>query len=457
MDKNRMLKRKVLYVQVRFLSPLNVSSGEREWTDSDVLRDADGRAFVTGSSLAGSMRAYLKKEKNEPCLMGYAGRDRNGGDTGKMSALFISDLTFDEEPLSGIRDGVALNAQKTAVSESKYDMEILEAGGKAHFFLELTVREQDDEQEMEQEIGKIFCGINQGEICLGRKKTRGFGKFKVLSVAERIYTKDNYLEYADAYKTETWKDSENQLEAWIQRSDWKPSMVHVEVPLRLKGGISIRQYAAKKGEPDYMHLTRREKRLVEAKDKRQEKKTEIIEIPVLSGSSLTGAIRHRMEQIIGELKAAGAKLPRNSTEIIRITFGYVDGDRACASNVIVHDTDINGAKPLTMVRTGVSRFESAVKTGALYTEKTYVDGTLNVRIDVRKGKHPQDEKWILGMMLLVLKDLQNGLLAVGGQTAIGRGIFSKNGDILIDGQTGMEDQLIAETLKNMSVNGGEEA
>lgn len=77
-----------------------------------------------------------------------------------MSALFISDLTFDEPTLSGVRDGVELNAQKTAKTESKYDMEILEAGSKAHFFLELTVREQDNEAEMRQEIGKIFRGIN---------------------------------------------------------------------------------------------------------------------------------------------------------------------------------------------------------------------------------------------------------------------------------------------------------
>lgn len=451
MDRNRVIKRKVLYVQVRFSSPLNVSSGESEWTDSDVLRDADGVAFVAGSSLAGAMRAYLKKEKNEPCLMGYSGRDASGVDIGKMSALFISDLMFDETVLAGVRDGVALNEHKTAVSESKYDMEILEAGSRAHFFLELTVREQDDEQEMEQEIGKIFCGINAKEICLGSKKTRGFGEFQVLSVAEKTYTKENYLEYADAYKMETWTDSRNQLEEWLKRADWAPSMVHVEVPLRLKGGISIRQYAAKKGEPDYMHLTRRQKA-----GTAKNGETEYKEIPVIPGSSLTGAIRHRMVQIIRELEETGISLPGNSKNIIDTAFGYVEGDRACASNVIVHEADIEDAKPLTMVRTGVSRFESAVKTGALYKEKTYVDGTLTLRIDVRKGNFVSDEKWMLGMLMLALKDLQNGLLAVGGQTAIGRGIFEKNGEITIDGQMGLEDQLIAELLHNMSINGGGE-
>lgn len=454
MERNRIVKKIMLYVQVRFLSPLNVSSGEDEWTDADLLRDGNGDVFVPGSSLAGAMRAYIKKEKNESCLLGYTKHEENGLDTGKMSALFISDLTFDEPTLSGVRDGVELNAQKTAKTESKYDMEILEAGSKAHFFLELTVREQDNEAEMRQEIGKIFRGINEGEIRLGSKKTRGFGKFKILSVAEKEYTKENYTDYANAYQNDSWKNAENKLKKWMENADWTPSMIHIEVPLRMKGGISIRRYAAKKGEPDYVQLTRP---VIQRDENGNE--TGKNEIAVLPGNRLTGAIRHRMETIIGELKEAGVKLPKNSADadIIKRVFGYVDGNQGCASNIIVHEADIKGAKPLTMVRTGVSRFESAVKKGSLYTEKTYVDGTLNVRIDVRKGNRTQDEEWILGILLLVLKELQSGLLAVGGQTAIGRGIFSANGPITIDGKAGEEDLLIGNLLKNMSGNGGGEA
>lgn len=452
MERNRMVKKIMLYVQVRFLSPLNVSSGEDEWTDADLLRDGNGNVFVPGSSLAGAMRAYIRKEKNEPCLLGYTKKEKNGQDTGKMSALFISDLTFDEQPLSGVRDGVELTAQKTAKTESKYDMEILEAGSRAHFFLELTVREQDNEAEMQQEIAKIFYGIKEGEIRLGGKKTRGFGKFEILSVAEKEYTKENYADYANAYQNDAWRGAKNQLKEWLEKADWTPSMVHIEVPLRMKGGISIRRYAAKKGEPDYVHLTR--PTLLTDENGNKAKKTEI---PVLSGSSLAGAIRHRMETILGDLKAAGVKLPKNNTDIINTIFGYVDEDQACASNIMVHEVDIKDAKPLTMVRTGVSRFESAVRKGSLYTEKTYVDGTLNVRIDVRKGNDPQDEAWILGMLLLVLKDLQNGLLAVGGQTAIGRGIFSANGPITIDGECSVENFLIGNLLKHMTEKGGGEA
>ena len=63
---------------------------------------------------------------------------------------------------------------------------------------------------------------------------------------------------------------------------------------------------------------------------------------------------------------------------------------------------------MTMIRTGVSRFESGVKNGALYKERTYVDGKVNLRLQIRRSADPEEEKWILGILLLALKDLQNG-------------------------------------------------
>ena len=35
---NGILKRKVFFVRIRFTSPLSISSGEDEWTDSDSER-----------------------------------------------------------------------------------------------------------------------------------------------------------------------------------------------------------------------------------------------------------------------------------------------------------------------------------------------------------------------------------------------------------------------------------
>lgn len=431
----KVIKREVLYVQVQLTSPLSVSSGDNEWTDSDVLRDADGNPFVTGSSLAGAMRAYLGKKKDDKeCFMGFTGKDADGNDDGKMSSLFVSDMCFDGKYISGVRDGVALNGSKVAVDGSKFDMEIIEAMATAHFYMELTIREQDDEQQIHNELKQIFRGIDEGEICLGGKKTRGFGRFRLLSVKHQTYDKTNFLEYAQSYKKDSWKMKPDCRNQWLADSEIPSKMVHIDVPLRMRGGISIRRYASKKGEPDFVHITDHG-------------------VPIIPGSSLAGALRHRIVTILWDMKMAGIKLPENINKMVDIAFGYVHGDNACASNIIIGETEIKNARPLTMVRTGVSRFESAVKQGTLYKEKTYVDGNLNIHIMVRKSEHLADEKWILGLLLLAIKDLQNGLLAVGGQTAIGRGIFEKQGPIVIDGKEGIEDAVIGELLKNMVEKG----
>lgn len=333
-----------------------------------------------------------------------------------------------------MRDGVALNGSKVAVDGSKFDMEIIEAMATAHFYMELTIREQDDEQQIHHELKQIFRGIDEGEICLGGKKTRGFGRFRLLSVKHQTYDKTNFLKYAQSYKKDIWKMKPDCRNQWLDDSEVPSKMIHIDVPLRMRGGISIRRYASKKGEPDFVHITDHG-------------------VPIIPGSSLAGALRHRIVTILLDMKMAGIKLPENINELVDIAFGYVHGDNACASNIIIGETEIKNARPLTMVRTGVSRFESAVKQGTLYKEKTYVDGNLKVHIMVRKSEHPADEKWILGLLLLAIKDLQNGLLAVGGQTAIGRGIFEKQGPIVIDGKEGIEDAVIGELLKNMAEKG----
>lgn len=426
---NQILKREVIFVQIQFVSPLSVSSGENEWTDSDVLRDGEGNPFVSGSSLAGAMRAYLEKGKKDICWMGYSGNE------GKMSSLFVSDLAFDENVELNVRDGVALDENKTAISQSKYEMEILEAGAKAHFYIELVLRSEDDEEQIHKEMAFIFNGMEAGELRLGCKKTRGFGGFKLLNVARQIYSKDNYLEYRNAYNPETYQNQQNELEDWLSISSGKTKMIHLEVPLKLEGGISIRQYAARKNEPDYVQLTDNGK-------------------PVIPGSSFAGAIRHHIEGILRQLESDGHKPPKRISDIMDTSFGYVDEQNAHISNVIFSEAVIEGARPLTMVRTGVSRFESAVKDGALYKERTFVDGHFVLKIDVRKGMYPEDAKWILGLLLLAVKDLQNGFLAVGGQTAIGRGIFSSDGLLRIDGEEGIEDQFIRDILENMYAGGG---
>lgn len=451
------VKKKIVFsIQVELDSPLCIASGKSGLTDADVILDYDGNPFVPASSLAGAMRAYLQKDKISRCLFGYS-----EGKEGKMSALFLSDMEFRPGWEIQVRDGVALDGKKTAVDGSKYDMQMIEAGAKAHFYAELTIRKDngtkkelyDSEEDYVNEVATVLNGINSGKIRFGRKKTRGFGKMKLIQVNKVEFTAKNYLEYAkvydekDIWNENVWKKRREEgwcvWEEWLEQKEGPTAYLQLQVPLSLQGGISIRQYASKKGEPDFVQLVRRS-HTTENKN--------VTESAVIPGSSMAGALKHRLKGILQQLAANGLKI--HVQEILDTMFGYMDDDASHISMITVHESVIKGAVPLTVTRTGISRFESSARKRSLFTEKTYVGGTLNLEILIQKGIY-EDHQWMLGFLLLAIKDLQNGYLAVGGETAIGRGIFQRNGEILLNGQPLHVDPVIAETLSVLAKKEGE--
>ena len=177
---------------------------------------------------------------------------------------------------------------------------------------------------------------------------------------------------------------------------------------------------------------------------------------MISGSSFAGAIRHRVEQILGELEAGGTKLPVKKKEILQIMFGYVEetaGNQATDAGDGARQSVNAGSGHASNVVISEARILDAVHDGALYKEKTYVDGHFTLKIAVQKGKQPVDAKWMTGILLLAVNDLRNGYLAVGGQTAVGRGVFAPDtseeypkGVIFIDGKPRLENQFIAEAF-----------
>ena len=227
-------------------------------------------------------------------------------------------------------------------------------------------------------------------------------------------------------------------EAWREERKKPTEYLLLQVPLSLQGGISVRQYASRKGEPDFVQMVRR----CNATDNKRAK-----EIPIIPGSSIAGALKHRLKIILHQLASHDSKIQVKN--ILDTMFGYVEGDNAHISMITVNEAVIEGAVPLTVTRTGISRFESSARNRSLFTEKTYVGGMLNLEILIKKGIY-KDQQWMLGLLLLAIRDLQNGYLAVGGETSIGRGIFQSNGEILLDGQLLNVEQMIAEALASLN-------
>lgn len=406
------VKRLYYKIDVESCSPLAISNGESELTDSDIMCNAKGDCFVPGTSLAGAFRNALMFDKKSDGIMGFA-----DGENGRMSSVFISDLEL-SNVITSVRDGVRLDQNHIVVDKSKYDMEIIETGVSGSIYINCLIRQGTEENDYTNSIKSIIHKLHNGDIRLGANKNRGFGRFKVLNVHTIDFTKDNLTEYLE-FKN-CFRDKDIQYKNTFSYDEWskdseivESKYIWMEVPLKLTGGISIRRYSTEPGKADYSHITCNNK-------------------PVIPGTSWNGAIRSEVINVLKELGLGSERI----NVIIDEWFGSINSKRTLKegsnqphqSNIIIGESIIDGAKKLTMTRNKINRFDASTVDGALYTEISYFGGTTNLNIGVKKDDE-NNYLAILAMLELVVKSIREGFVAVGGQSAVGRGIFAENGNI----------------------------
>lgn len=447
--KNVIVKRIYYVVQLSLQSPLALSGGVSENTDMDVLRNGSGELFIPGTSLAGAFRNYLQteKEKRRSSLFGYA-----DGEKGAMSSVHISDLYFAEKPIVSVRDGVQLSDNKTV--ENKFDMEIIEPGAKGKLYVQYILRENDlkkpETMHPEGEFIAIMQGINNGEIRLGGNKNRGFGRLRAEKIWQNTFEAENVEEWMDFCRKghdasvfsegadyASWlKDQRNKQNGTFDTQAY----FRYTIPLRLTGGISIRRYSTKPDKADFEHITCH----------MDPANPDCIR-PIIPGTSWNGAIRADVRDILRRLGCSDEKIRR----LIDVWFGHVDVGRkseknpASQSMVVIGESVLEGGVDVPMTRNKINRFDSSTIESTLYSEITHCGGETTLEIMIRAGRtgknkslKTQEERnaalALLAMLRLVVQDIAKGYLAVGGQTAIGRGVFTAAGEPMISGAGGEE-------------------
>ena len=391
-----MIKSKIYYyVRMELLSPISIGNGDDLLTDHDCLRNSKGVPFIPGTSLAGVFSHYLSDEM-------LALFTPKIGDEYKQSPYYISDanVVLDEKKRNvstSIRDGVKLKPDKIAEDGAKFDFEIVESSTKFDFRIEVIVRDHDNIDKMKKVVDVILHGLNSGEILLGYKSKRGYGKVKIEDVKIKEFTKNSLEEMLlfDKYQMDKYDqysipdiDNENKYD-------------YIEVHLRQVGGISIRKYSATAGEVDFEHVTSNGK-------------------PVIPGTSWNGLIRRQIAEYLDD------DIISNCCVKINDWFGEAKkrDTTGRASNIIIEESIIQDAKRIQITRNKISRFSAGVSNRALFSEVSYFNGDTVLGIKVKKSiEEDPDNSRIIGLISLVIKDIDNGFIALGGQTAIGRGLF----------------------------------
>ena len=399
-----------------------IGSGEEETSDSDILRDREGKVYIPGTSLAGVSRHFLETiGENTDDIFGKMDNDAD-----YESKIKFFDAFAMGEVSTSVRDSVRL-VDKISLAESKFDYEVAEAGAEFTFKIEY-----DAEKNEEVKIcSRILNGFRNGDIRIGSKTTRGFGVVNIQNIKYLqldLTKKEDMDTYINLDKN--WSEVNRELSnEELEKAKYDGGYETIERDFSLKSFLFIRDYGSTK------KVEGEDSKFVDAETLTNAKGN-----PVIPGPSIAGVIRSHCRQILEKVKYGDEK---GRQEFINELFGYEtevteDGKKVkenkkkIKSKVLVKECELDkqGIVFLNRTRTAIDRFSgSALQTGALFTgniackndEKTpdKIIITIKIKNDFK------DIKLAKSLINTCLDDLEKGLIAFGGNTGIGAGIFEK--------------------------------
>jgi CRISPR/Cas system CSM-associated protein Csm3 (group 7 of RAMP superfamily) len=417
-----------------------VGNGEKGNTvDMPLLRDPRGdRVFLPGSSLGGALRSFaadyhLGYNQAEDAAASAGRKDlvtalfggSRGDDDGDRSFLAVHDSYAENQVKTEIRDGVAIEPQTgTAAEGKKFDLEVMPSGTIFKLHLELVVPEGRDEAQMMTLLAVVLTGLENREIPLGARRTRGFGA---------CHAKHWQVQRFDLQSREGWLN-------WLQTipeaggpslpvqphnhfadalaeavpgfsmpgyTDRRNSM-QVTIELGFPGGLLVRSSGLIPGAADSTQLTSAGN-------------------PVLPGTSLAGALRSRALRIARVVRVdcgdAGAWVEDVFGPALEDEEPRKKGRKLAASKLRVSENIVAGGARLRVNRVKIDRFTGGSYEHALFDEEPVYRGKTTVTLELRcpANATEADASARRGLVLLAVKDLITGDLHVGGTGSVGRG------------------------------------
>ncbi|MCL4508091.1 MAG: RAMP superfamily CRISPR-associated protein [Chloroflexi bacterium] len=412
---------------LELISAAHLGGGEGDSTDAQLLRDGNGALFIPGSSLAGAMRSFLRERQTSPEVLPwlFGGAER---DTGALSTLIVDDayLVEGKPATTTVRDGVRISlGTGTAADSGKFDYEVIEPPAAFQLRFELVLRRQHEERAVElvRLFNALLDAFSGGDLPLGAHTRRGLGRCHVEDwrVAERRFAE---LSNVVAWLQQTSPAEQAPVRArGAHPGDAIPPpqlpLLEITARLSLRTAVLVRSTPPWSPEsPDAVQLRSGDK-------------------PVVPGTSLAGVLRHRAERIVRTLGASEER----GCDLIEGMFG--PGFRGGApprehrrSRLLVADAPIDGEQEKgkqppeeVQTRIAIDRLTGGVLGTALLQEQpAWPDGNGGRALElllqlVTPGDDQPRREAECGLLLLLLRDLCTGDLAVGGAQAVGRGIL----------------------------------
>ncbi len=403
----------IAHITLEADTPLKVGSNASDFIqDSPIQRDWNGLPMVLGTSIAG----VLRKDFDRHLADDIFGKD-DGSKVIFSNALLVNenskvheDLLLDKSDFLKlfdnlpVREHTAITDKGVAREHSKFDEEVVYKGSRFKFSIELI--ESD-----EKVFDTLLELLASPSFRLGGGSTKGFGKFKIINIDKvTIDTIDKLADYPSS------------LNQTPRGGDFSPSLsqskTHTAYTLQITPDDFF-MFGSGFGDEDADQTPVYEK--VIDYNKKGLSSNHIL----IPASSLKGAIAHRTayhynaqnELYIGNSEAR---------EVIDELFGEaknskkeIDGSKGKVLFSDVYKLDKNETKVFDHV--SIDRFTGGAIDGALFQEKTIADDReYAIEMLVEKGI---EERYVKAFEKS-LDDVCNGMLALGGATTKGHGVFT---------------------------------
>lgn len=217
-------------------NPLHIGSGDNSLdpgsTDASVVKNSKGKPYIPGSSIKGVLRSRLEMILsnsavnmswsvsacdilNDPCISDEFIRNnkemqRNNpleyakliwekscdvcrlfGNKSMAAHVQIKDLELISGGQVELRNGVGINRETgTAAHGVVYEYDVVAAGSE--FCFEVIAENLDEKSKKLLNI--LIKMLEQGEISIGAKTTRGLGKVRLKNLQETIQTPESLIQ-----------------------------------------------------------------------------------------------------------------------------------------------------------------------------------------------------------------------------------------------------------------------
>lgn len=417
MAKNLINKKYYIKGNIELVSPLIIASGDDEFADLQCVRNWDNELFIPATSIAGAIRNHIldhipskeedSKHEKYADLKTYWELGTNSNQSCfQFFDVMLEDKSKNEIIDTEIRDGIKLdNFTRTTIDKAKYDFEIIPAQSfdNSLFRMVITVWQDDDEESLLDITEYILKQLEDANIRLGAKTSRGFGKIKLTNVKKQIFDFNKFKDNDNERQKFIHFGWESEFEDYESNNNNKYMDILNDKVFSMNIDFKIEQTIMIKSQIDKF----------EKDDGLDYKFLESNANNVIPGTSWAGVFQHALENIGDELN-----ISEKMNELINKLFGFVDDKtkEAQKSKIIFNESIINESKKITYTRNKIDRFTGGTVNGALFKEEFLVGGNIKLDID---GYDLDDYE--IGMLVLVLHEIDNGIQTLGGESNIGRG------------------------------------